>query len=142
MKRKHPACLAAAGIDEARYGELRNLCHQYPRDKRRLRDVRAGIVDRAGGGCAAWKPPDPTGNRAARVADETRWLSRRVALIEESAGEVCQGYGAALRRALIRRVSTGATWEAIQPPMGKNQFYILALQFYIRLHRREMEEWN
>lgn len=137
MKRKHPARLTAAGIDEARYLELRALCRQYPRDKRRLHDVRAGIVDRAEGGCTAWKPPDPTGNQAARLADETRWLARRVALIEDCAGFVCRKYGDALRWALIKRVSLNLSWEALSPPIGRNQFYELALSFYIELNRRE-----
>lgn len=137
MKRKHPARLTAAGIDEARYLELRALCRQYPRDKRRLHDVRAGIVDRTEGGCTAWKPPDPTGNQAARLADETRWLERRVALIEDCAENICREGRPALRWALIKRVSLNLTWEELSPPMGRNQFYDLALSFYIELNWRE-----
>ena len=134
--RQHPARLTAAGITPARYGELRNFCRQYREYKRALANARAGIVDRGPRG-GAWRKPDPTGNRAASLADHP--AARRVALIEQCAGAVAEP---AVAKALLRYVTAGEGYYATRPPVGRNQFYILALLFYIELDRRLWDDWG
>ena len=130
--RKHPARLSAAGISPARYDELRAVCRQYRECKRRLAMAHAGIVDRPERRSGAWKKPDPTGNAAMAIADHPD--ARRVKLIEQCADAVAEPVIAA---ALLKYVTEGRAWEyqSPRPPIGRNQFYILALLFYIELDR-------
>ena len=131
--RKHPARLSAAGISPARYDELRAVCRQYRECKRRLAMVHAGIVDRPERRSGAWKKPDPTGNAAMALADHPD--ARRVKLIEQCADAVAEPVIAA---ALLKYVTEGRAWEyqSPRPPIGRTQFYILALLFYIEMDRR------
>ena len=129
--RRHPARLAAAGIDEARYTELKAICRQYRAYKRQLEDARAGIVDRAEGRNRAWHRPDPTGNAAMALADHP--AARRVKLIEDCAAAVAEPVVAG---ALIRSVTEGAPYYALRPPCGDKQFYVLRQLFFIELDRR------
>lgn len=130
--RKHPARLSAAGISPARHDELRAVCRQYRECKRRLAMAHAGIVDRPERRSGAWKKPDPTGNAAMALADHPD--ARRVKLIEQCADAVAEPVIAA---ALLKYVTEGRAWEyqSPRPPIGRNQFYILALLFYIELDR-------
>ena len=130
--RKHPARLSAAGISPARYDELRAVCRQYRECKRRLAMAHAGIVDRPERRSGAWRKPDPTGNAAMALADHPD--ERRVKLIEQCADAVAEPVIAA---ALLKYVTEGRAWEyqSPRPPIGRNQFYILALLFYIELDR-------
>lgn len=131
--RKHPARLSAAGISPARYDELRAVCRQYRECKRRLAMAHAGIVDRPERRSGAWKKPDPTGNAAIALADHPD--ARRVKLIEQCADAVAEPVIAA---ALLKYVTEGRAWEyqCQRPPIGRTQFYILALLFYIEMDRR------
>lgn len=131
--RKHPARLAAAGITPARYDELRAICRQYRECKRRLAWAHAGIVDKPERRSGVWKKPDPTGNAAMALADHPD--ARRVRLIEQCAAAVAEPVIAA---ALIKFVTEGRAWEyqSPRPPIGRTQFYILALLFYIEMDRR------
>lgn len=130
--RKHPARLSAAGISPYRYDELRAVCRQYRECKRRLAMAHSGIVDRPERRSGAWKKPDPTGNAAMALADHPD--ARRVKLIEQCADAVAEPVIAA---ALLKYVTEGRAWEyqSPRPPIGRNQFYILALLFYIELDR-------
>ena len=130
--RKHPARLSAAGISPARYDELRAICRQYRECKRRLAMAHAGIVDRPERRSGAWRKPDPTGNAAMALADHPD--ARRVKLIEQCADAVAEPVIAA---ALLKYVTEGRAWEyqSPRPPIGRNQFYILALLLYIELDR-------
>lgn len=131
--RKHPARLSAAGISPARYDELRAICRQYREMKRRLAMAQAGIVDRPERRSGAWKKPDPTGNAAMALADHPD--AKRVKLIEQCAAAVAEPVIAV---ALLKYVTEGRAWEyqSPRPPIGRMQFYILALLFYIELDRR------
>lgn len=130
--RKHPARLAAAGISPARYDELRAICRQYWECKRRLAWAHAGIVDRPERRSGAWKKPDPTGNAAMALADHPD--AKRVKLIEQCAAAVAEPIVA---RGLLLYVTKGRAWEyqSPRPPIGRNQFYVIAQLFYIELDR-------
>lgn len=132
MARTHPKRLSAADISENRLAELKAVCRQYGECKRRLALARAGIVDRPGRS-GAWHRPDPTGNAALALADHPD--ARRVRMIEGAASAVAEPIVA---RALLRYVADGVAYDYQhpRPPVGRNQFYILALLFYIELDRR------
>ena len=131
--RKHPDRLAAAGISPARYDELRAICRQYRECKRRLAWAHAGIVDRPERRSGAWKRPDPTGNAAMALADHPD--AKRVKLIEQCAAAVAEPV---IAGALLKYVTEGRAWEyqSPRPHIGRTQFYILALLFFIEMDRR------
>lgn len=128
----HPKRLANAGISPARYDELRAIARQYRECKRRVAQARAGIVDRPERRSGAWRKPDPTGNAAMLLADNPD--ARRVKLIESCVDAVAEP---AVAGPLLRYVTTGLAYNYMdpRPPVGRNQFYILALLFYIELDR-------
>lgn len=126
----HPEWLTQAGITPARYAELKSICRQYPEYVRALRRRRAGIVDRPKQRPGPWKRPDPTGNAAASIADDTAWLDARIRLIERCARK-CAPPGVA--RAVLKSVTREATYEALSPPCGRRQFYSYRMWFYVLL---------
>jgi len=128
---RHPARLTAAGISPARYEELRGICKQYREYRHRLALARAGIVDRPEKRSGAWHRPDPTGSAAVQLADLPE--ARRVRLIEQCANAVAEPV---IAKAILRYVSEGRGYDYRDPPpVGRNQFYILVLLFYIELDR-------
>ena len=127
---KHPRRLIDAGITPARYAELQYVCRQYPDYKRRIRNARAGITDPPARTSGAWKLPDPTGNRAAALADSLRRDTERVRRIEACASACAP---AAVSRAVLRCVTSGASYEQLRPPCGVNYFYEARLMFFILL---------
>ena len=130
--RRHPKLLENAGISPNRLGELQRICRQYPEYRRALALARAGVEDRRGAS-GVWRPPDPTGSAAARLADHP--AARRVKLIVECAARVG---GRCLARSLLRYVTEGQGYDLQhpRPPVGRRQFYQLALSFYVELDRR------
>ena len=130
--RNHPKRLANAGITPARYDELRAICRQYRECKRRYELVRAGVVDRPDRRSGAWRKPDPTGNAAMLIADNPD--GKRVRLIESCVNAVAEP---AVAGPLLKYLTTGLAYNYMteRPPVGRNQFYILALLFYIELDR-------
>lgn len=132
--RTHPKRLTDAGISPARYAELRAICRQYGELRRQLALARAGIVDRPARRSNRWRPKDPTGNAAIAIADHP--AQRRVAMIERCANRVAEP---AVAGAILRYVSEGVSYVRSQPPVGRNQFYILVLLFYVELDR---ELWS
>ena len=126
--RKHPERLKQAGISPARYLELQAVCRDYPRYRRQLQRARAGIVDRPSRGSGAYHRPDPTAAEAMFLAAHP--AARRVKLIEDCAACVVEP---CVVRPLLRCVSENLTWEQLQPPMGRNQFYHARLAFFIAL---------
>ena len=130
--RNHPKRLESAGITEHRYDELRAICRQYPECKRRLALAHAGIVDKPKRSSGAWRKPDPTGNEAALLADNPD--AKRVRMIEMCVNKVAEP---AVAGPLLKYLTTGRAYIYMnpRPPVGRNQFYILALLFYIELDR-------
>lgn len=134
--RKHPKRLSEAGISPARLGEMKNICRQYRAMKRALEYARQGIVDRRRSR-GAWHRPDPTGSAAVNIAAMPE--QRRVRLIEQSAAAVAEPVVAA---AIIKSVSEDVKYEKLKPrpPIGRNQFYVTVLLFYIELDARLWKE--
>lgn len=132
----HPQRLTDAGITHARHEELQWICRQYPEYLRKLADARAGNVDKPMGRSSAWKRPDPVGNAAARIADDTWVISRRVAIIEQSAKDVA---APVVARALLRNVTERLSYDALRPPIGEKQFYDARMAFFVLLDRRLLE---
>ena len=130
--RRHPKALEEAGISQERYLELMWICRQYPGYVRRIRRVRAGIVDRPGRKSGAWKRPDPTGNAAASIADACAWMDARVKLIDDCARRAAPE---AVAEGIVESVTLGRAYDRLRHrvPCGKNQFYDYRLGFFILL---------
>lgn len=127
--REYPKRLEAAGIDKLRLFELSYLCKQYRANKRKIDRARAGIVDRRKGS-GAWRMPDPTGNAAVNIAAMPE--ARRVRMIEQAAAEVAPP---SVAEAIITSACDGVPYEKMRkrPPCGRNQFYTMRMNFFIRL---------
>ena len=130
--RKHPKRLADAGIDKYRYEELRAVCRQYPKCKRRMELARAGIVDRPERRGGAWRRHDPTGNAAMLLADNPD--AKRVRLIDMCVNRVAEP---AVAGPLLKYLTTGLNYDNMRPrpPVNRNKFHDTALLFYIMLDR-------
>lgn len=126
------------GISHARMRELTAVCAQYPDMLRALNDARAGVRDEpARGNVPGRAIKDPTGARAARVADS--YTRRRVRVVEASAEAACPS--AALRRCLLASVTGNAGYERLgRVPCGRRQFYQMRRAFYVELDARLREE--
>lgn len=127
--REYPKRLEAAGIDKLRLFELSYICKQYRANKRKIDRARAGIVDRRKGS-GAWRLPDPTGNAAVNIAAMPE--ARRVRIIEQAANEVAPP---SIAEAIITSACDGVPYEKMRkrPPCGRNQFYTMRMDFFIRL---------
>ncbi len=137
--RNHPRALANEGITPERYKELRDMCLQYRQHKRSIRIFQAGLENRLPSRrSGAWKRPDPTGNAAASVADNTAWYRKRVQLIDACARAAA---GSAIAPALIECVTEDRAFEKLRhsPPCGREMFYKLRLLFFILLDARLKE---
>ena len=136
--RKHPKRLSEAGISAPRLAELKAVCRQYRAMKRTLEYARQGIVDRRRPS-GAWRRPDPTGNAAINIAAMPE--QKRVRLIEQSAAAVAEP---AVAEAILKSVSEGIPYEKLRtrPPIGRNQFYVTVLLFYIELDARLYSDEN
>ena len=132
MAKRHPKLLANAGIDEKRYDELKAFCLQYRKYKRRAELAHAGIVDRPEGRSGVWHKPDPTGNAAMMLAGNRD--AKKAKLIEDCVHAVAEP---AVAEWLLCYVTAGLPYYLMfpGPPIGRNQFYRLALWFYIELDR-------
>ena len=127
--REYPKRLEAADIDKLRLYELSYICKQYRANKRKIERARAGIVDRRNGS-GAWHLPDPTGNAAVNIAAMPE--ARRVRMIEQAANEVAPP---SIAEAIIVSACDGVPYEKMRkrPPCGRNQFYTMRMDFFIRL---------
>lgn len=122
------------GISPLRMRELVAMCRQYDDDVRMLDDARAGVRDEPRRGNApARAVKDPTGSRAAAIADG--YARRRVALIEQSARAADPG----LWRELLRNVTRGVSYERLGAPCGRRQFYDARRRFFLELDGRLRE---
>lgn len=128
--REYPKRLEAAGIDKLRLFELSYICKQYRDNKRKLERARAGIVDKRRESSGAWHMPDPTGNAAVNIAAMPE--ARRVRMIEQAAAEVAPP---SIAEAIIVSACDGVPYERMRhrPPCGRNQFYTMRMDFFIRL---------
>lgn len=125
------------GITAARMRELMAVCEQYPDMLRALNDARAGVRDEpARGNIPGRAIKDPTGARAARVADS--YTRRRARIVEAAAEAACRS--AALRRCLLVSVTQNRGYERLgRVPCGRRQFYAYRRAFYVELDARLMD---
>ena len=123
---------AKKGISKARYEELKAVALQYDEYVSAERKLRLGEIDRERSGNSGFKPKDPTGNAAIMLA--TRSVAPRIRAIEESArtAAACRE----MQQHLMRNVTRGESWEIINPPMGRRQFYALRRRFFVELNDR------
>ena len=119
------------GMTEGRIRELEGIALQYDDLREAERKLRAGEIDQPQRGNVIWKKKDPTGNMAAMRADKSN--APRIRAIEESA----RAAGGGLWREVLRNATCrGETWEKINPPIGRRQFYALRRRFFIELDKR------
>ena len=119
-----------AGIDRNRYLELKYIARQYDAMVKAEKALRRGEVDRAEGGNRSWRRPDPTGNAAIGIAMKSN--AHRIKAIEEAAQVAAPG----LYAWLLRNVTRGETYEKLNPPCGRAQFYAAHRRFFMELDAR------
>lgn len=124
------AWLEKRGITKARYMELKGIAGQYDWMKAQEKKLRAGIVDRREGGNSTWQKKDPTGNAAMMMISKS--YAPRIKAIEEAA-KAADGF---LWKYLLRCVARGESWETMQPPCGRRQFYARRRMFFAELDKR------
>ena len=116
------------GISGERYRELLHMCRQYDEMRRRLDRIRAGAEDpHASGSGAAGLVKDPTGNRAVRAADS--WCAARIHAIEQAAIAA----DPSLCRYILRNVTRGVSYERMDAPCGRRQFFEVRRRFFWEL---------
>jgi hypothetical protein len=113
-------------ISKYAYRELFNFCRQYPDKKAKLRDLRSlSIIPMSGmpHGSGASTPTESKGMLAAKISTDCE-------LIEQTAIEA----DAEIYSWLIKNVSEeGLTWEYLNPPKGRRQFYESRRRFFYLL---------
>ena len=97
---------------------------------RRERKLRRGEVDRVEGGNKTWRQPDPTGDAAIGIAMKSN--AGKIKAIEEAAQAAAPGIYAWL----LRNVTRGETYEKLNPPCGRAQFYAAHRRFFAELDAR------
>lgn len=112
------------GISAMRMRELWSIGRQYDEMRRR-----AGVLRSARRG-----ERDPTGEQAAELADS--WDRRRVRMIEACARTA----DAEIWRELLKNVARGVSYEHMDAPCGRRQFYAARRRFYVELDRRMRED--
>lgn len=118
------------GITRGRYLELKGIASQYDWMRTQERKLRLGEIDREEGGNRTWRQKDPTGNAAILLA--TKSYVPRIQAIEEAAKAV----DAFLWKYILRCVTRGESWEKMQPPCGRRQFYSKRRLFFAELDKR------
>lgn len=121
---------ADAGISKYRFFELKNIALQYDEMIKAEKKLRRGEVDRVESGNQTWKRPDPTGNAAINIAIKSN--APKIRAIEESV----QAAGPEIYTWLLRHVTRGETYEQLNPPCGRAQFYRAHQRFFMELDRR------
>ena len=120
-----------SGICRERYQQLLWFARQYDGLKRDERAWRAGEVDRISRGDTVYSGrPDPTAREGERLAASP--YAWKIAAIEQAAIAA----DAALSRHILSNVTRGRTWEELQPPCGRNQFFAARRRFFDELNVR------
>ena len=117
------------GISKRLYQELMWFARGYSEYKAEDRRWRNGEYDRAASGkSAGCGHSDPTVNEAVRrVSSPSAW---KVAAIEQAAIIAAPGFC----KEILKNVTGDMTWEVIQPPCGRAQFYAARRKFFLALH--------
>ncbi len=130
--RRHPVRLEQAGIDPARYEELKAICKQYSKYKRQVAAIRRGDAEGRRKVSGAWHRPDPTGQRAVMLVDN--YAQRRIDAIEGAA----KAADRSIWKDILINVTTNRDYDHIipTPPCGRAQFYRGRLLFFVELDAR------
>lgn len=125
MPNKRDIKLDEYGISKHRYRELNNFCLQYPeflKEKQGCYSLSAVVADDMPKGSGTSNPTASSAERAYR-------LGKNIELIEQTAIEA----GGDLYPYILKAVAYGVTWDILQPPCGKNQFYKARRRFFFLL---------
>lgn len=106
------------------------MARQYEAMVKAERALRRGEIDRESGGNRHWRQSDPTGNAAISIAMHSK--ADKIRAIEESV----QAAGPGIYTWLLRGVTQGKTFEQLNPPCGRAQFYQARRRFFMELDRR------
>lgn len=102
-----------AGIDRDRYFELRAVCRQYDTMRKMIEVARMA--------------------NTYNDALEHKW--HKICAINESVEAVCKK-DSGMAPYILRAVTKKETYEQINPPCGRNQFYRRRRAFFVELDKR------
>jgi hypothetical protein len=124
--------LESYGISRERARELAWACRQYDQCRRKALAIRRGepVDDKPRRGNRTWRPPDPTGDAAIRIADNR--YARRVAAIEASA----KAADPALAKHIIRNACRGVPFALLDAPCSQPYFSRARRRFFVELDAR------
>lgn len=130
MPNKRDIKLDEYGISKYAYRELLNFCLQYDEKKQQLtaiRDLNAVAYNGTPHGSSISNPTQDKAERAAR-------LSNDIKLIEQTAIETDSG----IYQDIISNVTNiNMTYEVLNPPCGRRQFYTLRRKFFFILNKNK-----
>jgi len=119
------------GIDDARYHELKWICRQYDKYRDALAAMRRGETDKRNAGNSVWHGrPDPVAYEAMRLADS--FEAARINAIEQAAVAA----DPQLCRYILANVARDISFEKLNVPCGRNQFFEARRKFFIELDDR------
>lgn len=130
MARERVKRYEAAGISKERYLELKYLARQYDSMKKQEAKLRRGEIDRREGGNRTWRQSDPTGNAAIGIAMRSK--ADKIRAIEDAAHAAAPGFYTQMMKCVTR----GETFERLDPPCGRGQFYAARRKFFVELDQR------
>lgn len=112
-------------ISKHRYRELCNFCLQYPEWLEQKRDCYGLSTRNMTGMPNGSGTSDPTAARAGKAYR----LGENIELVEQTAIEAC----GTLYPWILKAVTQGFSWDVLQPPCGRVQFYQARRKFFFLL---------
>jgi hypothetical protein len=126
MSRHRDIKLDKYEIDKFAYRELLNFCRQYPEKKDKLKEIRGISLAPMTGMPRGQSVGNPTERKALRAEK----LSEDCEMIEKTAIEA----GPEIHTWLLRNVTEeSCTWEVLNVPVGRRQFYEYRRRFFYLL---------
>ena len=124
-------------ISKHRYLELKHFCLQYYEWKQRYKELSPGDLNGSSGlllysDRQEWS--DPTGNRAAELADLSRWMR----LVEDC----CHEADSQIWNYIFRGVTEGLSFETLKSfgiPCERDMYYDRYRRFFYILHSQKIQ---
>lgn len=113
-------------ISKARYRELKYFCMQYD-EKKSIIDYGIKAATNDGMPHGSFNTSSPVEKQAM----ENELAKKDVLLIEDTINKTVQGEH--MRKCLLAAVTTGTTYEYMDVPCGRRQFYELRRRFFYLL---------